>query len=142
VDSGFGHIQGDWEQCELRYTVGASEVTMTIDGNAVTIPVQPVSSINGLFFAENDALSSDAFVDDVLATATLGDLSDTNPTLVATRSGGQLILSWSNGVGYVLQENSDLNNPNGWETVPNGGISPVQVPISGEAVFYRLAKPL
>lgn len=138
VSTGFSHATGAWEKYELDYIVGASDITFKFSGNAVTVPIGPRSAVNGLFFLKND---SQAFVDDVRATALLGEIPVTDPLLEVTRNGDQLILTWANGAGYVLQANSNLSNANGWVTVPHGGTSPVQVPV-GAATFYRLAKPL
>ena len=140
MDSGYGHTTATWEKIELDYVVGASAVTLTVDGNPVTIPVTPRSNIKGLFFTEDDSQFSQAYVDDVLAIANLGDIPTTNPVLESTQNGDQLILSWTNAAGYVLQRNDDLSNPNGWVNVTGGGISPVQVP-NGCEQLLPLAKP-
>ncbi len=140
VNTGLSHASGVWEKCELDYIVGASDIILKFNANAVTLPITPRSTINGLFFIENGG-SSQASIDDVRATALLGEILATNPLLEATRSGNQLILTWTNGAGYRLQANSDLNNLSGWVNVSGGGISPTQVPV-GAAMFYRLAKPL
>jgi hypothetical protein len=138
VGTGFSHTTGAWEKYELDYIVGASDITFKFSGNAVTLPISPRSTVNGLFFLKN---GSEAFVDDVRATALLGEIPATDPLLEVTRNGDQLILTWANGAGYRLQSNSDLSNASGWGNVPRGGTSPVQVPV-GAATFYRLAKPL
>jgi len=141
VDTGFGHTQSAWEKYALDYVVGDSKITFTFNSiYSVDIPVTPRFSIKGLKFFEADA-SSRANVDDVIATANLGDIPATSPRLDIVRSGNQLMLSWTNAAGYVLQGNSNLNPANGWTTLKGGGISPVQVPADAPAVFYRLAKP-
>jgi len=137
ASTGLSHTTGVWEKYELDYVVGASEITFKFSGNAVTLPITPRSTVNGLFFSKN---GGEAFVDDVRATALLGEIPATDPLLVATRDGDQLILTWTNGAGYRLQSNSNLST-SGWVNVPHGGTSPVQVPV-GAATFYRLAKPL
>ena len=45
-----------------------------------------------------------------LAWAYLNDL----PALSIVRSGDDAILSWPAVEGFVLQQNPDLSNPNGW----------------------------
>lgn len=56
------------------------------------------------------------------------------------RSGGQLTLSWT-VAGFVLQENSTVNQPAGWSNVPGGASSPVVInlPATGSK-YYRLKK--
>lgn len=58
--------------------------------------------------------------------------------LVGTRSGNQLTLSWT-VAGFVLQENSALDQPAGWSNVPGGASSPVVInlPATGNS-YYRL----
>jgi hypothetical protein len=65
----------------------------------------------------------------------------TAPKLSFTVSApGKLTLSWSEP-GFMLQENSGVQNPTGWTNVANGATSPVTVDIAttGEK-FYRLFK--
>ncbi len=63
------------------------------------------------------------------------------PTLSISVSGNTVTLSWSQ-TGFVLQENSDVSNKNGWTDVSNGNVSPVMVTIAPTgARFYRLKKP-
>jgi hypothetical protein len=141
VDTGLGHSVGIWEYYELDYVVGSSSITVTVDGTPSTIPITPQSTIYGLFFVADPASSGSASVDDVLATADLGNIPATNPVLHASPAAANLVsLSWTNATGYVLQQNSNLANTNGWVNVAGGGVSPVQVS-SSSTVFYRLSKP-
>jgi hypothetical protein len=61
------------------------------------------------------------------------------PLLSASRNGNQLTLSWTVN-GYVLQENTNVADPQGWTDVPGGGTSPVVVTMSAERKYYRLKK--
>ena len=114
VTTGLTRTNGGWQRSELDYVVGASSIIVRHNGTAKTLPITPVSTLYGLFFVENDALSSKAYVDDLRATALLGVAPATNPQLTAVRTGNQLTLSWTNGAGYYLQVNTDAANPNGW----------------------------
>jgi hypothetical protein len=61
------------------------------------------------------------------------------PAISFSRTGSQLTLSWG-ASGYVLQQNSDPTNPNGWTDVP--GSSPVSVAIAPTGNrYYRLRNP-
>ena len=55
-------------------------------------------------------------------------------------SGGKLTLSWSQ-TGFVLQQNLNLTNSQGWTNVVGGSNSPVVITIGQGAAFYRLKKP-
>jgi hypothetical protein len=68
-----------------------------------------------------------------------GAIVSTPPVLGVSRSGSQIVLSWS-ASGYKLQENADLTNAQGWIDVPNGGSSPVTLSIGAGQKFYRLQK--
>lgn len=63
------------------------------------------------------------------------------PTLVIAQSApGQAVVSWAAAPGgWLLQEAAALNGP--WTPVPGGSTSPVTVPASFPARFYRLSKP-
>jgi hypothetical protein len=56
-----------------------------------------------------------------------------------SRSGNQLTLSWT-ASGFVLQENSNLQNAAGWSNVPGGNVSPVIITMNAAPKFYRLIK--
>lgn len=141
VDTGTGHTINIWEKYTLDYVVGADSITLSVNGYPATLPITPVSSLGGLFFFAPDDGTSRASVDDVTVLAELGNLPATSPVLAIAASGDQLILSWSDAAGYVLQENDDLEDPDNWVNVPAGGISPVAVPRAEGARFYRLTKP-
>jgi hypothetical protein len=61
------------------------------------------------------------------------------PLLEFSRAGDQLTLTWSLS-GYVLYENDDPSNPEGWHQVVNGETSPVKVKMGGTGKYYRLMK--
>jgi hypothetical protein len=48
------------------------------------------------------------------------------------------VLSWQ-GAGFHLEANGTLVSGPVWADVPNGGTSPVTVPINGSIQFFRLA---
>jgi hypothetical protein len=79
------------------------------------------------------------FYNRLLSTAEVVASMSMGPAISLSRTGNQLTLSW--GVsGYVLQQNSDLTNPNGWTDVP--GSSPVSVAIAPTGNrYYRLRNP-
>ena len=64
----------------------------------------------------------------------------TKASIAYTVSGGQMVLNWPSGQGWLLQSNStSLTNPNTWFTVT--GANPPFTNIvnpSTPAVFYRL----
>jgi uncharacterized repeat protein (TIGR03803 family) len=59
------------------------------------------------------------------------------PLLSIMRAGTNVILSWTNAVGYNLQSVTNLASP-AWVDVP--GQSPVTNPITGSEKFYQLAQ--
>jgi len=61
-------------------------------------------------------------------------------TLNITISGSQLTLSWS-GSGYIVQQNTTLNNPSGWADVSGATASPVFINVASGTKYYRLRKP-
>ncbi len=61
-----------------------------------------------------------------------------SPTLVIGNSAaGQFVLSWS-GTGFVLQQNTDLSNPNGWGAAPSGTSNPATNVIGSGSMYFRL----
>jgi hypothetical protein len=69
------------------------------------------------------------------------------PTLTITPSGDSVIISWpSPSTGYLLQQNGNLANTNGWSAYggtvnDNGTIKSVTIGPTGGNWFYRLLKP-
>jgi hypothetical protein len=77
----------------------------------------------------------------ILSTAEIAQSMSLGPLLSFSRSGNQLTLSWSLA-GFVLQENSNLNNAAGWSNVTGGSSSPITVTMSSVTnKYYRLVKP-
>ncbi len=62
------------------------------------------------------------------------------PAVSITRTGNQVALAWA-ATGFVLQENENVTNSAGWTNLPNGGASPVIVPIEAGQKFFRLIGP-
>ena len=61
------------------------------------------------------------------------------PALSISSAGGNLTFNWS-VLGYVLQENGNLNNSVGWTDVPGADASPVTLATGPASKFYRLRK--
>jgi hypothetical protein len=53
---------------------------------------------------------------------------------------GQIVLHWT-GTGFVLQQNPNLADPNGWVTAPSGTANPATNAIGTGGLFYRLKWP-
>jgi hypothetical protein len=68
------------------------------------------------------------------------------PLLTITRSGANVIVSWpSPSTGFVLQQNGNVANPNGWSSFggtvnDNGTVNSITVSPPTGNVFYRLKK--
>src|SRR5439155_24085956 len=61
--------------------------------------------------------------------------------LQVSRTGNDLTFTWPGG-GYVLQQNSEVANPNGWSNVAGGDVAPYKVtPRTTGNSFYRLIRP-
>lgn len=88
----------------------------------------------------NGYLDDVQFYGRILSTAEVAQSMTLGPLISFSRSGNQLTLSWPLP-GFVLQENSNLNNPAGWSNVAGGSTSPVSVTISSSVnKYYRLIK--
>ncbi len=61
------------------------------------------------------------------------------PTLNIAMSGSQLTLSWT-GAGYIVQQNTTLNNPSGWADVSGATASPIVTNVASGTRYYRLRK--
>jgi hypothetical protein len=61
------------------------------------------------------------------------------PALAIAISGSQLTLSWS-GTGYILQQDTTLNNPAGWADVPGATAGPIVTNVGPGTKYYRLRK--
>jgi len=61
------------------------------------------------------------------------------PALNIALSGTQLTLSWL-GTGYILQQNTTLNNPVGWADVSGATASPIVTNVASGTRYYRLRK--
>jgi hypothetical protein len=60
------------------------------------------------------------------------------PKLIASVSGGNLVISWSPAGGH-LESNAKVNNPAGWTTV--GTANPATIPLGAGAMFFRVVTP-
>lgn len=108
VSSGFfSPPAGGWAKCELDYTLGATNITLTVDNRSVDMSVSPLGQVKGVLIGSGGPDSS-AYVDDVLVKVSI----PTGPRLDHSLNGNQLTLSWVDA-GFVLQENSDLTNAAG-----------------------------
>jgi hypothetical protein len=61
------------------------------------------------------------------------------PALNVSISGSQLTLSWL-GTGYILQQNTTVNNPSGWADVSGATTSPIVTSVASGTRYYRLRK--
>jgi hypothetical protein len=69
----------------------------------------------------------------------------TAPDLAVVVTGGELMISWPDMDGYVLEANTNLSTTTGWEVVVQspvvgGGRRSVTVPLSSGYRFFRLRK--
>lgn len=64
-----------------------------------------------------------------------------SPTLLlGPTAPGQIVLYWT-GTGFVLQQNANLTDPNGWVNAPSGSANPATNAIGAGNLFYRLKWP-
>ncbi|MEI2723317.1 MAG: hypothetical protein V9H26_07175 [Verrucomicrobiota bacterium] len=61
----------------------------------------------------------------------------TPPVLGISKSGGNVIVSWSNGPGFTLQKSSSLVSPVTWTDVGTANPS-APIPASGSPLFFRV----
>jgi len=61
------------------------------------------------------------------------------PVLTITRTGMNVVLSWTNGPSFRLQQKNDLSQPPGWTDL--GSQNPQTNAISSSKAFYRLIGP-
>jgi hypothetical protein len=61
------------------------------------------------------------------------------PMLTITLSGSSVILSWSNGPGFILSQTSDLSGTPVWEDL--GTQNPQTIAIASSPGFFRLHSP-
>jgi len=61
------------------------------------------------------------------------------PALNTAISGSQRTLSWL-GTGYILQQNTSVNNPSGWADVSGAIASPIVTNVASGTTYYRLRK--
>jgi hypothetical protein len=64
----------------------------------------------------------------------------TGPLITYTLQGATMQVSWSGGSGFMLQHNSDPNDPAGWTDLPAGNFSPITVSLGSAQDFFRLRK--
>jgi hypothetical protein len=61
------------------------------------------------------------------------------PTLTIMLSGSSVIISWSNGPGFILSQTSDLSGVPVWQDL--GAQNPQTIPIAPSPAFIRLHSP-
>ena len=61
----------------------------------------------------------------------------TPPVLGISKSGGNVIVSWSNGPGFTLQKSSSLVSPVTWTDVGTANPS-APIPAAGSPLFFRV----
>lgn len=64
----------------------------------------------------------------------------TAPPIAVSIQGVTVQISWTGGSGFMLQHNSDLNNPAGWTDLPGGNTSPLSISTAVSHDFFRLRK--
>ena len=105
-----------------------------------------VFTVNATIGEPDTKLSSDAFTMDTGYSSPLAIVRAPEAVLHITRLGANAGISWSATLtGFVLQQNSDLNNPSGWANagltiVVTNGQNTVTAPINSFSRFYRLKK--
>jgi hypothetical protein len=62
-----------------------------------------------------------------------------SPVLTITRSGNSVIVSWTNGPGFILQKTSALTANPTWTDL--GALNPQTIPITDSAQFFRAVHP-
>jgi hypothetical protein len=63
----------------------------------------------------------------------------TPPVMTITRSGSNVIVSWTNGPGFILQSTSSLTGTPTWSNL--GTANPQTIPITGSGQFFRVVHP-
>jgi hypothetical protein len=88
----------------------------------------------GVFALNTSGTSTSTTVNQLSASLFAG------PKLNIAKTGSNLTFNW-NVVGAGLESNTNLSNPNSWQTVAGASASPyvVSIPASG-AKFYRIAQ--
>jgi hypothetical protein len=72
---------------------------------------------------------------------TLPPATPASPQLLwGTAAPGQVVLHWS-GTGFVLQQNANLADRNGWVNAPSGTANPATNAVGTGNLFYRLKWP-
>lgn len=70
-DIGVPHQPGAWAKYAIDYAVGASQITLTVNGVSAVSPIPPVTQVRGLWLETGDA-GSLGYVDDVMASIQAG----------------------------------------------------------------------
>lgn len=156
-DRDFGDYNGsDWDYKDIRQTyVGEAwnklafswvketgTITASInDGEEFSLRFfgGPDIEINQ-FYSTTAAGGTVYFLDDVRVRAPQVSAAPGDPELRYSVAGMVLTLTWD-ADGFNLQWNEDLNNPDGWTDLADGGASPVDIDIDDGSLFLRLIKP-
>ncbi|MCX6929820.1 MAG: hypothetical protein NT154_42385, partial [Verrucomicrobia bacterium] len=113
----------------LNATRGTLDLAYTGTANARQLWINGVQQANGVYGAGTPGI-------DPASTGTI-TVTGADPTLVFSRSGSTLNLSWA-GTGYKLLFATSVTGP--WSDYPCGGTSPVAVTIGSGSKFFRLSK--
>jgi hypothetical protein len=150
-DDNWHHIAYVYDQ------VPGGSIKLYIDGQlSVSNPISaawswdPTRTLEFGKSSDNYWKRFDGYMDDIriynrrLSATEIGQIitpTVNGPTLNFSRAGSQLSFSWGE-LTAVLQENSDITNPNGWVNVAGNPQSPttITVPTTGMK-FYRLRRP-
>ena len=115
------------------YRINATQGKLRLDysdtANVRQLWISGVQQPNGVYGAGTPGI-------DPTSTGTL-TVTGADPTLVFSRSGNTLNLSWA-GTGYKLVFATSVTGP--WSDYPCGGTSPVAIAIGSGSKFFRLSK--
>ena len=113
----------------LNTTRGTLDLAYTDTANARQLWINGVQQPNGVYGAGTPGI-------DPASSGTI-TVTGADPTLVFSRSGSTLNLSWA-GTGYKLLFATSVTGP--WSDYPCGGTSPVAITIGSGSKFFRLSK--
>ena len=70
----------------------------------------------------------------------MGSLSAAQPAMSISRSGNKVIVSWTSGVGYILQQTSSLAPGRLWTDIGTANPS-APIAITNTPLFFRARSP-
>jgi hypothetical protein len=104
---------------------------------------EPANLVLQAGVVQGDAGAGDLFIDAAASGLTAEHVvqwsGDIEPALSITRNGGNVDIGW-NGSGFILQENANMGNPDGWTDITDGTVNSASRPLAGGQKFYRVWK--